>query len=277
MLLGPQFSRCLVPANCGRVCLSRAGATLAGHTHTVPQHPGCSSSSAQGAEVHRICSLGSSIPGKNREPHSTPTPVFLLLDHRYGGLQTARYPLRTNWGMRGPAGSGFFRETRAYAETLSPSARGRLASQQGRRQPPRWWKWLLVVLRTFRPHSRSPKALQPRPQPLGSEGRLQISQARGGPGTGRPLLTELVVVGGRGQEDGNRGHLRPLNVRASLPALIFTMLFQTHLAGPSSVATELISFSNFPAGYLPQGQDTSGSGEAAVSPASANIPGVCPE
>lgn len=113
MLLGPQFSRCLVPANCGRVCLSRAGATLAGHTHTVPQHPGCSSSSAQGAEVHRICSLGSSIPGKNREPHSTPTPVFLLLDHRYGGLQTARYPLRTNWGMRGPAGSGFFRETRA--------------------------------------------------------------------------------------------------------------------------------------------------------------------
>ena len=52
-----------------------------------------------------------------------------------------------------------------------------------------------------------------------------------------------------GPEDGNRGPLRPLNVRASLPALIFTMLFQTHLAGPSSVATELISFSNFPAGY----------------------------
>lgn len=158
---------------------------------------------------------------------------------------------------------------------LSPSARGWLASQQGRRQPPWWWKWLLVALRTFRPHSQSPKALQPRPQPLGSEDRLRISQARGGPRTGRPLLTEPAVGG----QDGNRGHLRPLNVRASLPALIFTMPFQTHLTGPSSVATELlISSSNFRAGYLPRGWGTSGRREAAASlPAGANFPSVSSE
>ena len=40
MLLGPQFSRCLMPANCGCVCLSPAGAARAGHIHTLPQHPG---------------------------------------------------------------------------------------------------------------------------------------------------------------------------------------------------------------------------------------------
>lgn len=128
-----------------------------------------------------------------------PTPVFLLLDQGSppspGELLTAQYPPADKLGDEGTFRKRLLQgDGRLCRNRLSLSARARLASQHGRCQPPWWWKWLLVALRTFRPHSRSPKALQPRPRPLGSEGRLQISQARGGPGTGRPLLTEPVCV-----------------------------------------------------------------------------------
>lgn len=126
-----------------------------------------------------------------------PHPSLPALDHEYSGLFTARYPPADKLGDEGTCREQLLqRDMHLCRNCLSPPARGRLASQQGRCQPLWWWKWLLVALRTFRPHSRSPKALQPRPQPLGSEVRLRISQAWGGPGTGRPLLTE--PVGGRG-------------------------------------------------------------------------------
>lgn len=199
MLLGPQFSRYLMPADCGCVCLSPAGAALAGHMHTLPQHPGHSSSSAQGADSEFVV-CEAQLLGKIASPL-----------HPYPGLPASRpgIPSKSRRAAHctvAPADKlgdeGTFRERllqgdeRLCRNRLSPSARARLASQQGRCQPPWWWKWLLVALRTFRPHSRSPKALQPRPRPLGSEGRLRISQARGGPGTGRPLLTEPVCVWG---------------------------------------------------------------------------------
>lgn len=79
MLLGPQFSRCLVPANCGRVCLSLAGAALAGHIHTLPQHPGRSSSSARGLRIREFVVCEAQFLGKIVSPL-----------HPYPGLPASR-------------------------------------------------------------------------------------------------------------------------------------------------------------------------------------------
>ena len=84
-------------------------------THTLPGILDAAAAQLRGLRFIQFVVCEAQFLGKTVSPS-----VFLLSTMNIAGCSLHGTPLLTSWGMRGPAGSSFFRETRTYAETASP-------------------------------------------------------------------------------------------------------------------------------------------------------------
>lgn len=130
-------------------------------------------------------------------------------------------------------------------------------------RPQQWWKWFLVVLRTFQPHSWVPKdALAQATASWLWAGCCGFLRHRGlSPGTSQALLT--------GSEVEHRIQPRPSEAFKSQSQLshpYFHNAVPKPPRRPSSVTTKLISSSNFRAGCPPWGPEHIWPAERFVDP-----------